>query len=335
MASAARLAGAAVRETLRDPQAWLQGCAGFLARGGLVVVAIELWSIPSPAGISLFIPPLAISASGVSPAFAAFLLVVGLVAAALVAAAGVVSALVDIVSYGRVTRTAPPKGRSLGVLAAQLVLLEAVALVPALVAAAVAARRLLEIGRSEYLVPSSLAVPFVVRVVERARDQVLALALSLLLAEVVYAVGSRWLLHRAAVRRERAPSPTTPQSPARSPAWTARRLALLLAGWAAAWCVTLLVVGGGVLGVSATRSFLEGMTFALSAGAGLPAVLEFVAAVSSLVATWMLALLLAGAVSSARSALWTELLVVGRPRNPSVTLPRPVGTPGRRVEEAR
>lgn len=346
---------------LLDPASWLLGCAGFLARGGIVVVALEVWSVPNPAAISLLIPPTALGPSGISPGFAATLVAIGLGLLALAVGAGVVSALTELLAYERLARALADPNEPPGAVAgraapetagprraiwltAQLVLLEALALMPAVAAAVVAVRRLVEVGRSEYLVPSSLAVPFVVRVVDGAHAEVLALVLCLLLAEFLYAIGARWLLRRSLDRPPALASPGD-AGDAGAPARRGHarrasgalpyRMAAIAGAWLAGWAATVVALAAGFIAARAARSLLDGIVFTLAASAGLAAAVPFVGSVALLVAAWLVALLLAGGASAVRGALWTAALASGRSSDPSATLRRPAGHARTESEEAR
>ncbi len=186
---------AAVRAMLSSPSAWTVGAAGFLARGGLLVLALPILSLPTPVGVTLLVPPLGVTTSGLSPAFASELLAAGGAIVVYLLVALLVAALGEDASYRRVVDGAAR--RSTAVTVARLVGVEVLALLPAIVAAVVATARLVAVGEREYLLPSSTSVPFVVRVVQEAAASVIAVGLALVLADLLNALGSRAVLRRA------------------------------------------------------------------------------------------------------------------------------------------
>ena len=204
----------AARGVLSSPVTWVVGAAGFLARGGILVLALPILSLPTPVGVTLLVPPLSVTTSGISSVFLPELLVAGTAAALVVAVGLLLGALADAVVYQRLVglrRFAPatagdtraPRAAAPGPrggtprLVGTLVAVEILALLPAIAMSIVTVSRLIAVGEQEYLLPSSTSVPYVARVLQGASMAVIALGACLLLADVVNALLSRRLLRRA------------------------------------------------------------------------------------------------------------------------------------------
>lgn len=296
---------AVLREVAESPSTWLAGAAGFLARGGILVLALPVLSLPTPVGVTLLVPPLSVTTSGVSAAFVPQLVAVGAALAATVIAALVLGALADAVSYertaSRIERVAAVSADTLpgGVtppLVGQLVAVELLALLPAAVAAIVATRRLVTVGEQEYLLPSSLDVPYAVRVLSGASDAVIVLAACLLLADVINALVSRHVLRRAFGQGM---SPTTPRARR-----GLRRLPQVGATWIVAWLVTLASLVPGLAAIElAWPGVRDAYTATLSRHPPAPAMLLAVTMI--FVAAWAVAVLIAGLGSAIRTVLWS------------------------------
>jgi hypothetical protein len=195
-------------------------------------------------------------------------------------------------------------------LVAALVAIEALVAVPAAVVTAVTAGHLVVIGRQEYFVPSSLGVPFAVRVIAAARAEVIALIACLVAAEAAYAVASRVVLRRAVPRHAVPGAQEAAPSPAPVPARRTRRLIAaqvvrLPATWLASWFVTAVFVIPGVLLVAGAWGLVQGTV----SGRGMPGTVAGVAGDAAVFAIFVtclgLALAAAGASSAIRAVLWT------------------------------
>lgn len=313
--------GTALQHAFTSPSWWANGVAGFLARGGIILFALPIWSLPTPVGVSLLLgqvdvtgPPKEASAAmwglaGISGAL--------LVAVALAAAAS------DLVTYTRLldcgeqppgparvldgsTRPAvepgwapaAPPGWGNARLIAGLVVLEAIALVPAVLVSIAAAARLVAVGRDEYFLPSSLDVPFAIRVIAGARTEVAALIGCLVLADLVYAVTSRWFLHRRGPRLFRAAPPARFMRAARG-----------AVTWLVSWFVTAAFVLPGLALVARAWAVVRDLV----AGRGSPAspaeLAGWIAAIAFFVACWGIAVVAAGASSVIRSVMWSATVL--------------------------
>src|SRR3972149_6684624 len=98
--SVARRGGAALSVVVAEPSLWLLGSAGFLVRGGLVLLALPIVTLPSPVGITTLLGPAVVNTGRLEgPLLAAvaagLLLVAGLCLAGLFAAAWIDAALFE------------------------------------------------------------------------------------------------------------------------------------------------------------------------------------------------------------------------------------------------
>ncbi len=344
---------AAVRAMLSSPSAWTVGAAGFLARGGLLVLALPILSLPTPVGVTLLVPPLGVTTSGLSPAFASELLAAGGAIVVYLLVALLVAALGEDASYRRVVDGAAR--RSTAVTVARLVGVEVLALLPAIVAAVVATARLVAVGEREYLLPSSTSVPFVVRVVQEAAASVIAVGLALVLADLLNALGSRAVLRRAYPSNGSASADPGADGPATTiadpgadgsattgpdamdpgatgrgtaitgaPAVDGRRtgatrwpvaVARIVATWLATWLVTLASLAPGLLAVVLAWPFARD-AYTATMSRTPPGWPQLAGATVTLVAAWLAAILLAGAGSSIRALLWTRALLGTRYQAP-------------------
>lgn len=296
-----------LRETVTSPGAWIAGAAGFLARGGVLILALPILSLPTPVGVTLLIPPVSVTTSGISSSLVPELVAVAAVALLAVVAALVLGAVADALAYERtIGRASPPEGDSSALtggraslahtgiagLVGRLVGVEIVALVPTLAAAIVAADRLIAVGRQEYLLPSSTAIPYVVRVVQGAWPEVVALGICLVVTDLLNALLSRVVLWRAVPRttgigRRRLPVPLR-----------------IAATWAAAWLVTgaSLLPGLALIGITWPWA-RDAYTATMSQVP--PAPVALLSATVVLVAAWLAAAFLTGLGSAIRTFLWT------------------------------
>lgn len=289
----------ALRAIVRSPAAWVVGAAGFLARGGVLLFALPVWSLPTPVGVALLIPPLAVDTTGISPDFLRELVAIGAVLSCVAALALVVGALADAIAFARLMEPrAPGEGPPVRAVAARLVVVELVAMLPAIAAAVVTTGRLVAVGETEYLLPSSTSVPYVVRIVNGALPEIVALAACLLVADAANAMLSRWVLHRSWRRAV----------PARRHAGGMPGIAALAArsagAWVGGWAVTALFVAPGLLATSACWPALRD-TYAATLGRTPPSPAELVAVTVLFVAAWVGGVLLAGLGSAIRTAAWT------------------------------
>jgi hypothetical protein len=288
--------GVLLRRALSQPASWANGIAGFLARGGLLVFALPVWVLPTPVEVSLLLGPVDVTGPPLN---------VGLVAAVAVAVGvallvmAITAAASDLAAYRRLFGEQDERLWESARVVAALVAIEALVLVPAVLTAALTAGRLVEIGRQEYFLPSSLEIPFALRVIGAARAEMLALAACLVAADVAYAILSRMVLSRLILPVGTA-APGGPNLLARA--------AQAAGAWMAGWVVTAAFVLPGVGLVSRAWSLVQ----AALAGGGLPgspaALAGVLVTVVGFVACWGLAVAAGGAASITRGLLWGAVL---------------------------
>lgn len=217
----------------------------------------------------------------------------------------------------------PQRGSVHPGLLARLVATELFALLPAIAAGLVTVSRLISVGEQEFLLPTSVDVPYPVRVVQGAAEPVIALAVCLLLADVANALISRRVLRRDERRRgpeaatsaisdepaaSDASSPVARADAGASPLRRVRRdlLALVRIGatWAGAWIVTLASIVPGVIAIElAWPGLRDAYTATMSRTP--PSAEALVVATVVFVAAWVIALLVAGLGSAIRTILWS------------------------------
>lgn len=297
-------AATVIGAVVADPGAWLLGSAGFLVRGGIVLLVAPIWAAPSPVGISVLVGPQIIDTGRLTgTAFiAAF---IGVAALVLLAAGAVLaSAWLEAATFDRLGQDPEAaafagvdgpaaRPRRLRMLAAVQVL----ALVPVAFAALVAAGPIADAVRTEVLLPTDLTMPLVLRAARLAVGPLAILVASIVLAEVL----SGWLSRRvllAGVGRRR------PISPIGAVRAVAAILGASIGGWLIAGVVLLPALGAVVVAWDGVRrAWLDAPFDASHVSADLGAA----AATMLFVAVWVGALLLSGVVSAVRGALWTAV----------------------------
>ena len=340
----------AIRDALGSPSVWVVAAAGFLARGGILIFALPVLSLPTPVGVTLLVPPLSVTTSGISSVFVPQLIAAGAAVLVVVAIALLLGALSDAVSFQLMAdRSAAARDRSgmsgyqaMGAdgarrggnpvigrggvhpgLLARLVATELFALLPAIAAGLVTVSRLISVGEQEFLLPTSVDVPYPVRVVQGAAEPVVALAACLLLADVANALISRRVLRRDERRRgpdaaisaasdaSAAPDASLPmprKDTGPAPLRRVRRdlLALMRIGatWAGAWIVTLASIVPGVIAIELAWPALRD-TYTATMSRTPPSAEALVVATVVFVVAWVAALLIAGLGSAIRTILWS------------------------------
>jgi hypothetical protein len=299
------MAGASVAALAR-PRLWVFALVAFLARGGLVVLAIPMLVLPTFVGISNTVGPTSVTAAGPTSRLVA--MVAAWVGIALVAiVTGTIAAAAAEVALHRAAATpregsgavhgtlddAPTTLRPTRVMVRRLASVRLLLLVPVAVALAAAVPAWVQVGYQELVLPSNLGVPFPVRVIAGAPIGGVLVVATWLVAEVLggiaarrivldgsSTVGSLW----GAVR-----------DVARAPASAALTTALAIGG-------TLLVSVPVVVMVGAAWDHAR---VALVDGWDPAGVLV---ATFALVAAWAGCLVVAGIAAAWRSALWTAEL---------------------------
>ena len=287
------LLGRAGRRVIGDPRLWTIALAGFLAGGGIVILALPIVVLPSVVGVSTFIGPNAVTAAGPSPRF------VGLVGATvtIVGAWILVGTVISVAAERALVRAVVPRphdGRRDPGLAA-LSAIRLISLVPFGLAVALGATRLGQVGYEELILPSDSNAPFVIRVLLSAPEVVALLVIGWLISE---------LLGSVSIRRALADDRGTIGSVTGALGWTARHPVRALEVLGAT------VLAGALLIAPASVAAVVAWSAARSALLGDASPPVTALAVALFVAVWGGALALAGLVAAWRSAAWS-LAVMG------------------------
>jgi hypothetical protein len=287
--------------------------AGFLLRGGIVLLLVPSVVLPSVIGVAGVIGVNAFGIDGRPTAWLFEIVAIGsTVAAAWLMLAAVVGSLVDV---WLIEAALDPEERSMGQprelpdlrVLLDMAAIRAVCMLPLAAAIAWASSRLYTAAYNELTTPTNLATPLAVRVVESAADGVVVVGLAWLLSEVVAGVAVRRLvlLDRGVwrsiagalaqlVRRPLSSAFTVALSYGAS--IVATGLAIAASATAFDWCLVAarnqvpiaMTIGAGSL--STTRDFR-------------PAV--FILATVVLAVAWVAAVALSGIASAWRSAAFT------------------------------
>jgi len=186
--------------TLANPTTWILALAGFLVRGGLVLVLAPIVVVPSAVGLANLVAPTLTSMvfGGISGGVLAtvVLIVVGVAswlilggfAAAAVEAEGARLIARDEDVVGEASRLGEPTrpGTMMRILLAR-----AIAAGPLVIALASGSIRVVAIAYRELTVPSDVAAPLVLRVVRGAPEAIAWIILTWIVAEVVGALATR------------------------------------------------------------------------------------------------------------------------------------------------
>jgi hypothetical protein len=172
---------------LVHPRWWLLALAGFLARGGLLLLAIPLIPVPTTAGLANAVGPTLVGFvfGGVSPGFLVLVVGIAIALAAWILLGGLAGAATDLALVRAAAADeeldgSPPatRGGTWGVLALRLL-----AHVPTILVLAWAASPIVAAGYDELIHPGDPAIPVPVRVILRVPDLVLVLVVAWIAGE--------------------------------------------------------------------------------------------------------------------------------------------------------
>ena len=291
---------AALVVTFARPSSWAIGLAGFLAGGGLVLVAWPVLVLPTPSGLqnSLGGPVTSLAFGSPSPALIALiaalvaagvlLLLGGIGVGAWAERAGIESAVEAARDEGIEGLATADLAGAPGALA--VAVLRVISMVPVGVALALAWPPLYAATYRELLVPGNLAVPVVLRVIGDIPGVIAGVVVTWLLADAAAALAVRHLVlgRRRIVVALLLGWAELLRRPHRA-------LATAVVGLVPPAVPVVLALAGAALGWSRARE-------ALASGGDAVAVL---APVVLWVAAWLAALVLAGVGSAFRSAAFT------------------------------
>jgi alpha-D-ribose 1-methylphosphonate 5-triphosphate synthase subunit PhnG len=314
--------------TIHRPSLWVFALVAFLARGGIVVLAVPIVVAPTFIGLANFIGPASVSAGGPGPRLVA-LIVVGLAATTILVVVGACVAAAAEVALHRAT-AATPEARAVGAtgLGSAAVFAEAasaapaasaprpgprdagdagtvraiarvagvrlILLVPVTIVAAVAIPAWVGVAYRELTVPSDVAAPLAARVLAGAPAASIAVLAAWLAAEIVggFAVRRSVLLGSSMVRALAGGL----GDPFRAPLATALTVVVALGATLVALVATWWVTG---VAWEAARQALGGDLDALAV----------LGAAVLMAASWLAGLVLAAGAAALRATLVTmELL---------------------------
>lgn len=184
------LARAAIA-TRQRPSLWIVALCGFLARGGIVLLALPIVPLPSTVGLATFVGPTSVTAAGLTAESVIRLVVITALAVTWLLAGSAIGALTDIALVGDLAQPADAVPRPRRRLVARLIGLRLVALVPLGLVVAITARPVGELVYQELILPRDVAAPLLLRVVEGAQVQVACLVLAWIAGEVLGGIAVR------------------------------------------------------------------------------------------------------------------------------------------------
>lgn len=288
------------------PSLWALALTAFLARGGILLLAAPIVTLPSFVALATFIGPTSVTPAGPTPRFV--ILAAGAVALALAAivVGTAIAAAAETALYRAMVEPGPgdgggvisalrpgarPAGVTRGVLRVAVIRLLLVLPVAAAIAASLPA--FVAAGYRELSLPSDLGVPLWARVLAGAPVAAAAIVATWLACEMVGGLAARRVV-LAGDRPIRALGAAVVDL-ARSPATSLLTLAVALAG-------SIVSLGLALLATSVVGSWAE------AALLGGPAWPELVLVALALAATWLLLLAVAAAAAAWRATLWTAQL---------------------------
>jgi hypothetical protein len=301
-----RAFGLGLSVTLGEPLLWLVGAAGFLARGGILLLLVPIVTLPSPVGISTFIGADALTPFGLSDRFIGSLLTVVVAVAAIAVVLFTVMAWVDRWLIGRVVDdadTAAQRTERGPVLRPQaraavewrIVAVQVLALAPLAVALVVAGSQVAEAVRVELLLPSGFESSLVQRVLARAWVWLTILAVGLAVTELLGSVATR---HVVAGRGVADALAATVGDLVRHPL---RHLGAWLLGWVS----TLVIIGPSAWALVVAARLVRAAYLDPAAPFAGEALVRTALATTVLVAVFCSAVVLAGFAGALRGSLWT------------------------------
>lgn len=290
---------AAVVVTLVRPATWVIALTGFLAGGGIVLLAWPVVVLPTPTGLqNLLGAPVSTLVFGApsrelvtllvaAGAIAAALILAGLLAGAWAERRGIAMVLDGAAEEGV---TAPPPSLEGAPGPLRVAVLRLAAAVPPLLVLALGWPTLYDVTYHELILPEDLVTPLPIRVIAQVPLILAALVVAWLLADAAAAVGVR----RLVVERRRLPA-------AWALGWAdlARRPHRIV-GAALLGDLALVVTAGPAL-VAAALAWGR-VREALELDTGSPVGLV---ATALWVGIWLATLALAGVGAAVRAALWT------------------------------
>jgi hypothetical protein len=284
------LARAAVA-TRERPSLWIVALCGFLARGGIVLLLLPVIPLPSTVGLATFVGPTSVTAAGLTQDSVVRLTIVVALAVGWLLVGNAVGAMADnaIVAglrrEGDAEAARPDRGRLI-----RLVGLRLVALLPLIAVVALTARSVGDLVYHELILPSDSAAPILLRVVQGAQVQAVAILLAWIAGEVLGGIAVR-----LAILEDR----SFAQAIAGSIVHVVRHPVTSLVATGAGVAVLIAALGLALMATGrAWTSVVEALSGTIDGSA-------VVVATILLVGSWVGAAILAAIVAAWRGTLWT------------------------------
>ena len=187
----------AVDLVLGRPSLWPIALAGFLARGGFVLLLIPILPIPTAVGLANALGPTAVTAGGLAPGTIVALVAVAIGTIVWFVLGGIVGAIADIVLVDAASDGAPgpwsteaPRDGNVR-LVVRLVGIRIVALIPLALAIALTARPIFDALYRQLTAPSQVAEPLAVRIVMDAAGSFAVVAVGWFIGELIGGIAVR------------------------------------------------------------------------------------------------------------------------------------------------
>lgn len=297
--------GAAAGAVVAQPALWLLGALGFAARGGLVLLALPIITIPSPVILSILLRGQLDSTGLTITPLAAF---VGMALAVVfvVLPCLAVAAFADVASFQLLSHSVanedgsgrehgrPGSGRRL---VAVLTALGLLAAIPIALATVVSAGPLYDAVLASQTLVGAGDVPLALRVLAAVPGPVLLLLGSVVAADAFYAVSSRAVLAGTLGADERMPEQPAPNFLRE----TGRTFAIV----ALSWLLTLAVLAPILWATATAWTGVRNGLLSLGSLTDIGSLPVVIAAVLLFSTVWTAGLLLCGFGSALRGALWS------------------------------
>jgi hypothetical protein len=290
----------ATSQTLAQPSTWIVALAGFLARGGIVVLLVPILPLPSPVGIANIVGPAVVTPAGPSSQGVAILVTAGIVVVAWVVLGALIGAATDgylarVVPLWAGAGTTPTVGARSRVIRRLAAIRFALLVLPGL-AVAVAAGPVVDSTYRQLISPFDLDTPLADRVVRETAPFLALVVVAWAVAEVAGGIAVRLAVQRdigalgalGAMARH-----------------VVRRPLAVLATTALSFTALAFAIGPAIVVASAGFSLIEA-----GVGAGGEPRMALSGGLLVLV-SWLGGIVLAGVASTWRGLLWSSELAHG------------------------
>ena len=285
----------ATSQTLARPSTWVVALAGYLARGGILLLLVPILPLPSPVGIANIVGPAVVTPAGPSSQGVAILVSAGIV----VVGWGVLGVLIGAATDGYLARAEPIGTGATGArIVARLAAIRFALLALPASAVAVAAGPVVDSTYRQLISPFDLDTPLADRVVRETAPFLVFVVVAWAVAEVAGGIAVR-----LAVQRDIG----APGALGAMVRHVVRRPLGVLAATALSFVALALAVGPAIVVASAGFSVIEAGVRArgdprLALAGGI-----------LLLVSWLGGIVLAGVASTWRGLLWSAEVAHGPP----------------------